>query len=147
MLAINHQSISEQFCDCIRGRARRTRVAISQRHGFSENRLADERAQAAANDHLDAPPQELFEVGDQTPGKPRRRLAGYVDKNVQVAFESFFAPSDRAENADIGCTVSGSDAQDLVSMIFYLRGYAHLSILYCILGSAENDAARSTKGS
>ena len=56
----------------------------------------------------------------EAPGKPRRRLAGNVDKDVQIAIESVFAPSHRAENLDIACAVPGSDAQDLVATIFYL---------------------------
>jgi hypothetical protein len=38
---------------------------------------------------------------DEAPGKPRRRLTGHINKNVQIAFDRVFAPSHGTKDADI----------------------------------------------
>src|ERR1035438_9017483 len=105
-------------------------LSISQRHGFPENRVADQRAQRAANHHLYAPSQELLEVSDQASRKPRRCLTGHVDQEVHIAIERSFSASHRAEKPDIARAVAGAPTQDLVATLFDALTGAHSSILY-----------------
>src|SRR5664279_2490678 len=55
-----------------RHRAPHPHPAISQRHSFPQYGVADQRTQRASNHHLYTLAQELLEVGDQAPRKPRR---------------------------------------------------------------------------
>jgi hypothetical protein len=112
-------------------------VEISQRNGFVENGLANQRAQGSANHHLDASPQELFEVSNHAARKPGRGLASDVDKKVDIAFRGIFTPCHGSEKTDIASAVPGSDLQDVVAAVSYVRGDAHR--LYCNFRPAETE--------
>jgi hypothetical protein len=66
----------------IRERVQRARAEISQRDGFTEDRLADQRAKRAANHHLHRPLKQLLQICGQTTREPWRCLSGDVDKEV-----------------------------------------------------------------
>ncbi|SPE26633.1 hypothetical protein SBA6_1050002 [Candidatus Sulfopaludibacter sp. SbA6] len=74
-----------------------THAGISQRHGFAQNGVTDQRTQRASNHYLYTLAQELLEVGDQAPRKPWRSIMGYVDKEVHIAFRRVFTAGHRAE--------------------------------------------------
>ena len=50
-----------------------------------------------------------FEIPLQPAGEPRCRGPYYVDQKIDITFRVCFSPGDRAENADISCTMLGSD--------------------------------------
>ena len=104
-------------------------AAISQLHGIPENRVADQRAQRAANHHLYAPSQELLEVGDQAARKPWRSLTGHVDKQIYIALGRVFPTSRRAEKPDIARAVARGHPQYLVATLSDALWDAHSSIL------------------
>ena len=104
-------------------------AGISQRHGFPQNGVTDERTQRASNHHLYTLAQELFEISDQAPWKPRRGIAGDIDQEVHIAFRRVFPTSHRAKKQDIARAVVGSQPQDFVSMFSYpLTGHSSLIV-------------------
>ena len=74
-------------------------------------------------------PWAAYVPSDQAPWKPRRGIAGDIDKEVHIAFRRVFPASHRAEKQDIARAVVGSQPQDFVSMFSYALTGAHSSII------------------
>lgn len=107
-----------------------THAGISQRHGFAQNGVTDQRTQRASNHYLYTLAQELLEVGDQAPRKPWRGFTGHVDQEVHIAIRRVFPASRRAEKPDIARAMEGGNPQDFLAMFSYALTGAHSSILY-----------------
>jgi len=105
------------------------RAAISQRHGFPQNLVADQVVHGAANHNLDAPSQQLFKVGGQAPWEPWGRFAGNVNQEVHVALGCFFSPRYRAENPNISRPMASCQPQDFIPVFSDLAAGVHNSIL------------------
>jgi hypothetical protein len=109
--------------------SQRRRAEISQGHGFPQNLVADQVAQGATNHNLDAPSQELFQIGGQAPREPWGGLAGNVNQEIHVALGRFFSPRYSAENPNISRPMASSEPQDFIPMFSDLAASVHNSIL------------------
>jgi hypothetical protein len=105
------------------------RAEISKRHGFPQNLVVDPVAQGAENHNLNAPSQELLQVGGQAPREPWGRFAGNVNREIHVALGRFFSPRYRAENPNISRPMASCKPQDFIPMFSDLAASVHNSIL------------------
>ena len=93
-------------------------AAISQRHGFPENRVADQGLNERRITTCTRRPRSCFQVGDEASRKPGRCLARHVDEEIDIAVERVIPASHGAEKPDIARAVAGSHPQDLVAAFF-----------------------------
>lgn len=120
---------------------------ISQRHGFPQDGVADQRAQRQSNHHLYTLAQDSLKVGCQAPWKPWRGVAGHVDKQVHIAFRCIFPTSHRAEEPNFARAVEGGHPQNFVAMFLYVVSGTHSSVIVPLRGSlgCRPAAVRRTK--
>src|SRR6185436_1756816 len=94
-----------RFYVYIRGRVRRRRALISQRYGFAENGVADQVTQGAANHHLYAASENLFQVSYEASWKPWCSFTGDVDQEINIAIRCVFATRHGTEELNVARTM------------------------------------------
>ncbi len=104
-------------------------LGISQRYGFAEYLVANERAQGPANHDLHAPPQKSLKVAYETSRKPRGRVAGYINQKIYIAVGQVLPPGHRAEQTNIARAVPCGNRQNLVAVHAYSLADAHSTII------------------
>jgi len=103
--------------------------ALGFHNGTASRRTASRIRGQASNYYLYTLAQELLEVGNQAPGKPRRGFASHVDKKVDIAFRGVVPASYGAEEQHIACAVEGGHPQDFVALFSDALTGAHLSVI------------------
>src|SRR5215475_4485690 len=67
-------------------------------------------------DDLDSPAQEIFKVEDETRRKPRTRGRSDINEDIDIACGAGLSAGDGAKDPNIGGSMSGGDALDVVAL-------------------------------
>ena|SRR5258706_13557140 len=60
-------------------------------------------------------PQQFLQIGDESSGKPGRRVVSNLDEKIDVATRTGITAGDRSEDTDAGYAMPGRNPQDVVS--------------------------------
>ena len=81
-----------------------------------EHPITDEGVKPPFRDDLYRSPQKLFEFGDETAWKPRRRLWAHIDQEVHIAVGAVIASRCGSENANPRHAVSSRNLENLLAL-------------------------------
>ena len=110
---------------CIVGSLRRTRGCApgrragpsSQRSGFFQNAASKQPVETLLGDHIDWPAEEMFQFLDESGREPRARRFTRIHQQVDIALRGRFPSGDGPEDADVGGSVTGRAAQNIVASL------------------------------